>query len=138
MFAVDDFFHQLVVAQFPHSSNRLWTLNTSNTAVRNTHTHTTISLGFPVPKVYLRVHQPAVVQRDVQQVEHDALGRVLEVRHAGETHVDVQPRGQLREDGHGVAHVLRRHTAAGQTAGIYQFKSSCEEECQDKDKDLPL
>ena len=32
----------------------------------------------------LGVHQPAVVQPDADQVEHDALGRVLEILHRRE------------------------------------------------------
>ena len=40
--------------------------------------------------VLLWVHQPSVVEGDVEKVENDALGSVLEVRNTGETDVDVQ------------------------------------------------
>ena len=40
--------------------------------------------------VLLWVHQPSVVEGDVEKVENDALGGVLEVRNTGETDVDVQ------------------------------------------------
>lgn len=55
----------------------------------------------------LGVHQPAMIERDVQQVEDDALGRVLEDTHPRELHVDVQACLQLVQDSHGVTHVLR-------------------------------
>ena len=47
-----------------------------------------------------------MVQRDVQEVEHDALWGIFEDSHAGEPHVDVQPGLELVEDGHRVTHVL--------------------------------
>lgn len=58
---------------------------------------------------HLGVHQPAVVQRDVEQIEDDALRRVLEDPHARELHVHIQTRLQLVQHRHGVAHVLE-HT----------------------------
>lgn len=58
---------------------------------------------------HLGVHQPAVVQRDVEQIEDDALRGVLEDPHARELHVHIQTRLQLVQHRHGVAHVLE-HT----------------------------
>ena len=40
--------------------------------------------------VLLWVHQPSVVEGDVEKVENDALGSVLEVRNTGETDIDVE------------------------------------------------
>lgn len=55
---------------------------------------------------HLGVNQPAVVERDVEQIEHDAFWRVLEDSHAGELHIHVQTCLQLVQHRHGVAHVL--------------------------------
>lgn len=55
---------------------------------------------------HLGVNQPAVVERDVEQIEHDAFWGVLEDSHAGELHIHVQTCLQLVQHCHGVAHVL--------------------------------
>lgn len=57
-------------------------------------------------KAHLGVDQPAVVERDVEQIEHDAFGGVLEDPHASELHIHIQTRLQLVQHGHGIAHVL--------------------------------
>ena len=38
----------------------------------------------------LGIDEPAVVQRDVEQIEDDALGRVLEPGYPGEVDVDIE------------------------------------------------
>ena len=48
------------------------------------------ALDSPDNFMLLGVHQPAVVERNVKQVENYALGSVLKVGHACETNVDVQ------------------------------------------------
>ena len=48
--------------------------------------------------VLLGIHQPPVVEGNVEEVKDDALGSVLKVGHARETHVHVQP--SLREKKH--------------------------------------
>lgn len=50
-----------------------------------------------------------MVQRDVEQIKHDAFRGVLEDSHTRELHVHVQTRLQLVQHRHGVAHVLE-HT----------------------------
>lgn len=48
-----------------------------------------------------------MVEWDIQQVKDDTLWCVLKVRHTCEAHVDVKARGQLWQNCHGIAHVLR-------------------------------
>ena len=55
---------------------------------------------------HLGVNQPAVVERDVQQIKHDAFWGVLEDSHPCELHVHVQARLQLVQHCHGITHVL--------------------------------
>lgn len=55
---------------------------------------------------HLGVNQPAVVERDVQQIEHDAFWGVLEDSHPRELYVHVQACLQLVQHRHGVTHVL--------------------------------
>ena len=54
-----------------------------------------------------------MVQRDVQQVEHNAFWGIFKDSDAGEPHVDVQPSLELVKDGHCVAHVLGTETSGG-------------------------
>lgn len=55
---------------------------------------------------HLGVNQPAVVERDVKQVEHNAFWGVLEDPHACELDVHIQTRLQLVQHRHGITHVL--------------------------------
>lgn len=66
---------------------------------------------------HLWFNQPSVVERDVEQVEDDTLGCVLEHPNACEFHVHIQTSLQLVQDRHGVAHVLQITTI-----GIYNAK----------------
>lgn len=69
-----------------------------------------------LPRPHLWVDQPAVVQRHTQQVEDTALGCVLKIRDARESHVDVQTCGQFGQHRHCVVHVLGVETKRVDTA----------------------
>lgn len=55
---------------------------------------------------HLGVNQPAMVERYVEQIKHDAFWGVLEDSHAGELHIHIQACLQLVQHCHGIAHVL--------------------------------
>lgn len=55
---------------------------------------------------HLGVNQPAMVERYVKQIEHDAFWGVLEDSHTGELHIHIQTCLQLVQHCHGIAHVL--------------------------------
>lgn len=79
-------------------------------------------LGLPCP--HLWVDQPAVVQRHTQQVEDTALGCVLKIRDARESHVDVQTCGQFGQHRHCVVHVLGVETKRVDTANRHPARLS--------------
>lgn len=56
----------------------------------------------------LRINQPSVIERNIQQVEDDALRRVLEYSHTCELNVHIQTCLQFMQHCHGIAHVLQR------------------------------
>lgn len=62
------------------------------------------------PQPHLRVHQPAMVERDIEEVENYALRCVLEVGDTCEPYVHVQACRELGEDHHGVVDVLQGET----------------------------
>ena len=56
--------------------------------------------------VVISVAHPRVAQRDVQQVKDGELRGELKVERVPKSDVDVEPRGEGWEDGHGVRDVL--------------------------------
>lgn len=59
-------------------------------------------------EAHLGVDQPAMVERDVEQIKHDAFWGVLEDPHTSELHIHIQTCLQLVQDCHGIAHVLEK------------------------------
>lgn len=62
-----------------------------------------------------------MVERDVQQIKHDALWGVLKDSHPCELHVHIQTCLQLVQHGHGITHVLENKETNSASGFCYKL-----------------